>query len=113
MKLHLRGPAFTGFGGGITAFSRELALALISLGHPLRLVGKFDRSATWHGQPLIGTEGLPQALVLPGFAGSAIASALWHRPAGIISTHLNFGPLARVAQRLSGVPYTLVAHGIE
>ena len=50
MNLHLWSPGFTDFGGGVTAFSRELALGLQELGHDLRLMGKVDR-------PGFGTDG--------------------------------------------------------
>jgi glycosyltransferase involved in cell wall biosynthesis len=35
------------------------------------------------------------------------------RPGLILSTHLNFGPIARIAQRSFGTPYVLVAHGVD
>jgi glycosyltransferase involved in cell wall biosynthesis len=35
------------------------------------------------------------------------------RPGLIVSTHLNFGPLAMAARRSFGSPYILVAHGID
>jgi len=31
----------------------------------------------------------------------------------ILSTHLNFGPIARIAQSSFGTPYILVAHGVD
>ena len=113
MNVHLWSPGFTGFGGGITAFSRELALAMIGLGHALRLVGKVDESCTWHGQPLLGAGSMPGPLVTPAFAAGALMSGLWHRPQRIVSTHLNFGPVAHAAKRFANIPYMLVAHGID
>jgi len=47
------------------------------------------------------------------FAWECLQSAWRERPRLIISTHLHFGPLARLAQNLVGVPYVLVAHGID
>jgi phosphatidylinositol alpha-1,6-mannosyltransferase len=35
------------------------------------------------------------------------------RPSLIVSTHLNFGPIARIAQSSFGTPYILVAHGVD
>ena len=38
---------------------------------------------------------------------------IWHRPERVISTHLNFGPVARLLRQVCGTPYSLVAHGID
>ena len=47
------------------------------------------------------------------FAARTLAAAARHRPDHIISTHVNFGPVAHIAKRTLGTPYTLVAHGID
>ncbi len=47
------------------------------------------------------------------FAWQCLQDVWRERPRLIISTHLHFGPLAKLAQRLFGVPYVLVAHGID
>jgi glycosyltransferase involved in cell wall biosynthesis len=113
LKLHVWAPAFTGFGGGITAFSRALATALRDLGHDVRLFGKADRASTFERLPLVGARrysGLSQSRI---FALRAVASAGRRRPDHIVSTHVNFGPAAHIAKRAFGTPYTLVAHGID
>jgi phosphatidyl-myo-inositol dimannoside synthase len=92
--IHLWAPRFSGFGGGIAAFSRELVLALRQDGHDVKLYGKDDRSTAF-------------------FAASAIGGAGAGRPDVVISTHINFGPAARLAKGLFHVPYVLVAHGID
>jgi glycosyltransferase involved in cell wall biosynthesis len=113
VNLHLWSPGFTDFGGGVTAFSRELALGLHELGHDLRLMGKLDRPGVWHRWPLWGAGGYPRRLQSPGFAAAALASCARHRPDQVLSTHLHLGPVAHVVKRTCGTPYTLVAHGIE
>ena len=40
-------------------------------------------------------------------------SGVLHRPAKVISTHLNYGPVARFIRQVCGTPYCLVAHGID
>jgi glycosyltransferase involved in cell wall biosynthesis len=76
-------------------------------------MGKLDRPGAWYGWPLWGAGGYPRRLQSPAFAAAALASCAWQRPDQLISTHLNFGPVAHVVKRLLGTPYTLVAHGIE
>lgn len=106
--MHLWAPNFEGFGGGITAFSRELARALCQGGAKLGLLGKADGNGEWDGLPLTGGRGSTLR-----FAAKGIAMAAHARPDLIISTHLNFGPAVRWAARLGRCPYALVAHGID
>jgi len=47
------------------------------------------------------------------FALGCMRHAWRERPGLIVSTHLNFGPLAMVARQSIGAPYILVAHGID
>jgi glycosyltransferase involved in cell wall biosynthesis len=113
LRFHLWSPVFSGFGGGIAAFSRELAFGLHDLGHDLRLIGKLDTPGVWNGSPLWGMCGSSKCLQTPGFAAGALASCARYRPDHLISIHLNFGPVARLAKRAFGTPFTLVAHGID
>lgn len=113
MKVHVWAPAFTGFGGGITAFSRELANALRELGHELRLIGKLDTPGMWQGLPLRGAGGSFTPLRTARFAVEALVSCAAHGPDHLISTHVNFGPAAHWARLAFGTPYTVVAHGID
>lgn len=113
VNVHVWAPAFSGFGGGITAFSRELAAALADLGHRVSLFGKTDLTGCWNGLPLRGAGAAPSPLRTAAFATRIVASCVRERPDHVISTHLNFGPAALYARRIGGVPYTLVAHGID
>ena len=113
MKIHLWAPAFTGFGGGITVFSRELALGLKDQGHDVRLFGKHDHAGAWPGFQLWGSGHYATSLKTPRFAAGGLSAAARHRPDHIICTHVNFGPAAHLANRLVGTEFTLVAHGID
>jgi phosphatidyl-myo-inositol dimannoside synthase len=113
LRLHIWAPGFTGFGGGITVFSRELALGLNEQGHEARLFGKHDHTGSWPGFQLWGTAHYATSLKTPRFAAGCLSSAARHRPDHIISTHINFGPAAHLAKRFFGVSYSLVAHGID
>jgi glycosyltransferase involved in cell wall biosynthesis len=106
-------PGFHGFGGGITAFSRELVTALQEDGNRLDLWGKADRNGVLNGVVVRGTGAVPNRLRTPFFAARVIGSAAARRPNLILSTHLNFGPAATLACRFSGARSVLVAHGID
>lgn len=90
-----------------------MCAALAELGHELRLFGKADRRGLWQGHPLHGAGAHRIVPRTAAFAGTALVAAVRYRPDRIISTHLNFGPAARIASRLTGAPFTLVAHGID
>lgn len=113
MKLHLWSPGFSAFQGGIGAHSRALATALSDLGHQVRLFGKTDIPGAWNGIPLWGAGRSTKTLQTASFATGLLASCARHRPDFVISLHSNFGPIARLARRLFGIPYTLNVHGIE
>lgn len=106
--VHVWAPGFSGFGGGITAFSRELAVGLQERGAIIQLLGKADSDGQWNGLPLVG--GGSRTAV---FAGKGVLASTRGRPEWIVSTHLNFGPAVRWAARLGGSRYALVAHGID
>jgi glycosyltransferase involved in cell wall biosynthesis len=90
-----------------------MALGLGELGHELRLFGKNDSSGSWDGHDLTGAKPLIGAIRTAGFAVATLGAVLRSRPQHVISTHLNFGPVALLAKRLFGTRYTLVAHGID
>lgn len=106
-------PAFRTFGGGIAAFSRELAVALERPGRELLLCGKDDLDGAWEGHPVRGTGRVPMVLRKVMFALKLCGLVVQHRPALIITTHLNFAPVALLAKHLLGVRYVVVGHGID
>ena len=77
------------------------------------LFGKHDHSGTWVGLALQGVSAVPEFLRTAGFASQVLFAAGRARPALIVSTHLNFGPAAHLARRFFGIPYVLVAHGVD
>ncbi|MDQ3206476.1 MAG: glycosyltransferase family 4 protein [Pseudomonadota bacterium] len=111
--IHVWAPAFSSFGGGITAFSRELAIALQRQGHRLLLCGRNDRQGEWQGMRVRGAGLIPGAGRKFAFATMLLARVARERPALVICTHPNFAPVARLARLLLGVPYAVVAHGID
>lgn len=82
-------------------------------GHNIRLFGKHDHTGSWPGFQLWGTAHYATSLKTPRFAAGGLSSAGRHRPDHIVSTHVNFGPAAHLAKRLFGIPFSLVAHGID
>lgn len=112
-RIHIWAPAFRPFGGGISAFSRELALSLTGLGYRLSLFGRDDVGQEWRSFRLRGAGGLPTWLRRIGFAIQLLAFAVKERPRLIISTHVNFSPVALLARLLTGTRYVVVAHGID
>jgi glycosyltransferase involved in cell wall biosynthesis len=113
LKIDFWAPGFTGFGGGILSFSREMALGLQSLSHDLRLFGKLDRPGSVNGMPLWGAGNFTRFSQNHVFAARVLTSVLRRHPDRVISSHVNFGPVAHLAKRMRGVKFTLVAHGID
>jgi glycosyltransferase involved in cell wall biosynthesis len=111
-SVHLWAPSFASFGGGITAFSRALASAL-SADRSVRLIGKMDRAGSWNGLSIHGSGGATGHLQTSLFAATLLSLAVRRRPRIIISTHINFGPVAHALKRALGIPFVLVAHGVE
>ena len=86
-ETHVWAPGFGEFGGGIAAFSRELARALPG---SVRLYGKHDREATWEGLPLRGAGRVPGKLRSAVFAARLLSGLMRRSPGRVIATHLNF-----------------------
>ena len=112
LKLDVWAPAFTGFGGGIGSFSRALAAGVNDLGHDAHLFGKLYASGSWNGMQLSGC-GNSAIAQKQRFAALCLASCGFRKPDSVISTHVNFGPVAHLAKKLMGTQFTLVAHGID
>ena len=113
LDIHIWAPNVCGFGGGIAAFSRELAMALHLKGHGVVIRTKEDRSGLWNDLPVTGSGLIPAHLRTPWFAAGLVAAAALSRPDLIISTHINFGPAAHFTHWIAGVPYVLVGHGVD
>jgi glycosyltransferase involved in cell wall biosynthesis len=117
-RFHVWAPGLSGAKGGIQVFSAFFLDALSSLRpsasyevlikHDSRGVEETD------GGPRIHTSGAwPMSVRTPAFAAALLGRGLLRRPDLVITTHLNFSAAARWLKRLAGVPYWVVAHGIE
>jgi glycosyltransferase involved in cell wall biosynthesis len=97
-------------------FGHELARVLAgerrTLGR-LQVFGKHDRGGDAEGFALRGSGAVPPVLRSAHFAALLLWVGLRERPGLIVSTHVNFGPVARWLRVLTGTPYVLVAHGID
>ena len=111
-SIHLWAPGFSSFGGGITAFNRELALA-IAADRGVQLIGKLDSSGFWGGLPLWGAGRFKGPVRTTHFAFGLVAQTLRTRPSAIVCGHVNFGPVALALRRALQIPYALVAYGVE
>jgi glycosyltransferase involved in cell wall biosynthesis len=111
--IHVWAPAFRTFGGGIGAFSRELASALAGAGARVRLYGRDDRDGEWEGFPVRGGGVVPLPLRKLAFACRVLLASLLRRPGLVVTTHVNFAPVALLARHLLGPRYVVVAHGVE
>ncbi len=101
--IDLWAPGF-GAGGGIQAFSQEVANALNDLNPRLIARDRYHRPSNFL---------LSSRLASCRFAIALVRHAAFNRPCLIVSTHVNFGPVASILQRALGIPYVLVAHGID
>ena len=105
--------------GGIQAFSRYLVEALYDeMGSDkIRVLIKNDVSGAEHrenGFRNIDALGhWPLMFRTPCFAIESLRRAYRERPGLIVSTHLNFGPVAQFIRQCLGIRYVLVAHGID
>lgn len=55
----------------------------------------------------------PSSLRTQAFATKVLSMGAWEQPNLIIATHLNFAAAAYWLKSLTGVPYWVVAHGVE
>jgi glycosyltransferase involved in cell wall biosynthesis len=62
---------------------------------------------------VIGFGHWPAALRAAAFAWSAVRYARRDQPELIISTHVNFAPVARLMKRFASISFAAVGHGIE
>src|SRR6476661_5983356 len=113
MKIHLWAPGFAVFQGGIGTFSQYLAKGLHAIGHDVSLYSRYDRTGTWNTLSLWGAGRSPAKLQIPYLAAGLYNACASHRPGYIVSTHMNFGPVAHLLQRTVGTRYALVVHGVD
>ncbi len=118
-RLHVWVPDYQSSHGGIQTFSRFFIRALLDClpGAEIEVLAKNDDSypaSIAGGRRTFRCAGwwpMPYRTFL--FAAQLGARAIRRRPDAILTTHANFAPFARAIQAVTGVPYGVVAHGIE
>lgn len=118
-RVELWVPELDATKGGLQAFSCFFLRALqqASAGRPIRVMTKLGarerKFSGLAGLEIGSSEHLPPWARSAGFASQLLLPNLIDPPALIISTHAHFAPVAHVLKQLRGIPYAVVAHGIE
>lgn len=121
MTIHLWLPELVRTKGGIQVFSGFFLRALVAArggGDGLRLFCKNDRCGSLRG---VVPGGVPASCAgdWPGvsrtaaFVGQIVPAAVRERPDLILCGHMNFAAAAYWVHRWRGIPYWIIAHGIE
>ncbi len=119
MKIHVWCPGAYDADGGIEAYSAALVRALGTDGnHAITVLAKHDRRATLRaraqaGVRAFGTGDIPLRFRTPAFAALLAMRGAIDRPDLIITTHLNFSPVAAWLKRRFRIPFWSSLHGIE
>jgi glycosyltransferase involved in cell wall biosynthesis len=113
-------PSLFEFKGGIQTYSAFFLQAIqylhpdaeynIFIKHDKKPPSDFTSVATTRFR-CAGT--IPLSLRTPDFAAQLFAWGIWQNPDLIISTHLNFTPVAYQLKKLRGIPYWTIAHGVD
>ena len=119
MKIHVWVPDYASAIGGIQTFSRFIVRGLrdVLAGAEIAVFSKNDTSYPdpesdpadkftpmgWWSPKLRTTE----------FAWKLFRSAAWEHPDFIVTTHVNFAPVAHWLQKLFRIPFLAVGHGVE
>jgi glycosyltransferase involved in cell wall biosynthesis len=115
-QAHIWVPCLYRFSGGIQTYSVFLIEAFDCLDPKptVTVCSKHDVQRLADAKHSIhGTGAWPPSLRALAFAAKLIKFGILHRPHFILSTHLNFIPIAYWLKRIAGIPYWVVAHGIE
>lgn len=118
--LHLWAPSVDRTRGGIQTYAADLTQALRTICPETRheLFLKNEARPRTSGAPggavrVRGFGRLPRLARTPPFAAALAASALLRRPDLVVAAHLHFAPVARLVKRALGIPYWVVAYGME
>jgi glycosyltransferase involved in cell wall biosynthesis len=119
MNIHVWVPDFAGATGGIQTFSRFLVRGLRDC-YPsakLRVFIKNDTSvpeAAYRSIATFQSVGTwPPWQRTAAFTWMLLTNAYRERPDLIVVAHVNFAPVAHWLQKLLGIPFIAVAHGVE
>lgn len=120
MNIHLWLPQLFTFNGGIQIYSAFLFQALQNLfpdsGYEVFIKHDVETSPSISYLPQTRFHfagGLPAKVRTPLFAAQLISNGLIKKPDLVLATHLNFAIASLILKRLFGIPYWVVAHGIE
>ncbi len=80
---------------------------------PVGSLRVFSKHGVAHNGTIRGYAGIPALLRTPWFAAGLLRSAWPRKNALVISSHVNFLPMAHLLKRLRGLRYAGVAHGVE
>ena len=119
--IHLWFPDIFEFKGGIQVYSAFLLQALQALfpDWQYQVFLKHDRYAATELPFDCSTiqfhcaGNLPRSLRTAGFAFQLAWHGFHQQPDLILSTHVNFTPVARWLKQVRGIPYWAVAHGVD
>ena len=119
MKIHVWVPDYASAIGGIQTFSRFIVRALRDV-FPESKIAVFSKNDTSYPDPAFDPADsfTPMGwwtpkLRTPEFAWELFQSAARHRPDFILTTHVNFAPVAYWLRKLVRIPYVAVGHGVE
>jgi glycosyltransferase involved in cell wall biosynthesis len=118
-RVHIWVPEYTSAVGGIQTFSRFLIRGVRDL-FPEAILDIFSKNDTSFPDPSENPTDTfsplgwwPSPLRTTVFAKELTMGALRKRPDLIITTHVNFAPVAHSMKTLFGIPFLAVGHGIE
>jgi glycosyltransferase involved in cell wall biosynthesis len=119
MKIHVWVPDYASAIGGIQTFSRFIVRGLRDV-FPESEIAVFSKNDTSYPDPASDPANsfTPMGwwspkLRTPEFAWGLFRSAASERPDIVVTTHVNFAPVAHWLQKLFHIPYAAVGHGVE
>jgi glycosyltransferase involved in cell wall biosynthesis len=119
LKIHIWVPDFTGATGGIQTFSRFLIRGIREL-FPEATLDIFSKNDTSFPDPADNhTDSFsplgwwPSRLRTTVFATELTLGAFRKQPDLIVTTHVNFAPVAHSVKTLFNIPFLAIGHGIE
>jgi glycosyltransferase involved in cell wall biosynthesis len=118
-KLHIWVPDLVATTGGIQAFCQHFIDALQPAipSNEARILVKNDSPDRFDqhdgNYPIQAYGNWTTPWRTPAFALQCLHQAVRERPQLIIAMHLHFGPLAQIVHQTLGIPYVLIAYGIE
>lgn len=104
-RIHLWVPGRFDRKGGIQTFSRFLVQAL-NEHYSVRVLSKHDSDRDGYGTA-------PLRFRTAAFSIGLVKAVLFDRPDLVVMTHIHFAPVAYILDKLFGIPFVVVCHGVE